>query len=136
MTKKALCMSETSPEKHLRQLHNSTIAIAFLGTPHRGSGMATYAEAVVRFLKHVRKRVNQDIVETLKQNSSILNDVENAFDRWVRNKAADIDITCFYEELELPIVGVVSIESFLSTEYMISDRPLAPVLTSPNIDVF
>ena len=64
VTKKALCMSETSPEKHLRQLHNSTIAIAFLGTPHRGSGMATYAEAVVRFLKHVRKRVNQDIVET------------------------------------------------------------------------
>ena len=121
MTKKALCMSETSPEKHLRQLHNSTIAIAFLGTPHRGSGMATYAEAVVRFLKHVRKQVSQGIVETLKQNSGVLNDVENAFDRWVRNRAADIDITCFYE-LELPIVGVVSIESFPSMEHMSSDR--------------
>lgn len=121
MTKKALCMSETSPEKHLRQLHNSTIAIAFLGIPHRGSGMATYAEAVVRFLKHVRKQVSQGIVETLKQNSGVLNDVENAFDRWVRNRAADIDITCFYE-LELPIVGVVSIESFPSMEHMSSDR--------------
>ena len=121
MAKKALCMSETSPEKHLRQLHNSTIAIAFLGTPHRESGMATYAEAVVRFLKHVRKQVSQGIVETLKQNSGVLNDVENAFDRWVRNRAADIDITCFYE-LELPIVGVVSIESFPSMEHMSSDR--------------
>ena len=88
--------------------------------------MATYAEAVVRFLKHVRKQVNQDIVVALKQNSNILNDVENAFDRWVRNKAADIDITCFYEELGLPIVGVVSIESFPSMEHMSLDRPLAP----------
>lgn len=51
--------------------------------------------------------MSQGIVETLKQNSDILNDVENAFDRWVLNRAADIDITCFYEELELPIVGVV-----------------------------
>lgn len=118
-------MSETSPEKHLRQLRHSTIAIAFLGTPHRGSGIPTYAEAVVRFLKHIRKQVNQDIVETLKRNSSILNDVENAFDRWVRNKAADIDIICFYEELELPIVSAVSFEPFLSVEHMSSDRPLA-----------
>jgi len=96
-------MSGTSPKKHLKQLHNLTIAIAFLGTPYRGLGMATYAEAVVRFLKHVRKQMSQDIVETLKQNSSILNDVENAFDRWVRNRAADIDITCFYEELSIQV---------------------------------
>jgi len=116
-------MSGTSPKKHLKQLHNSMIAITFLGTPHRGLGMAAYAEAVVRFLKHVRKQVSQDIVETLKQTSSILNDVENAFDRWVWSRAADIDITCFYEELDLPIVGVVSIEPFPSMEHMSSDRP-------------
>lgn len=107
ITKKALCMSESSAESHLNQADRSTIAIAFLGTPHRGSGLAPFAKGIADILKLVNMKVNGDILEPLKRNSQVLADVEDSFSNWLRKKGSRVDLTCFYEELGLPVTGLV-----------------------------
>jgi hypothetical protein len=107
ITKKALCMSESSAESHLNKADSSTIAIGFLGTPHRGSNLAKFAKGVASVLKLANVKVNKDILEPLKQNSQVLADIEDSFSNWLRKKGNRIDITCFYEELGLPFTGWV-----------------------------
>lgn len=106
VAKKALCLSEQAADDHLRQLHLDTVAVAFLGTPHRGSGLAPYAKGVANVLK-LTKRVNSDILDVLQRNSQVLADVEDSFATWLRKRGSSVDITCFFEELELPAFGMV-----------------------------
>ena len=108
VTKKALCMSESSSEPDLNQIDRCAVAVAFLGTPHRGSGLATFAKGATDILKFVHKRVNSDILEPLKRDSQMLADVEDSFAHWLRRKGNQFNITCFYEELGLVGVGLVS----------------------------
>ncbi|MCJ1345407.1 hypothetical protein MMC31_003614 [Peltigera leucophlebia] len=89
VTKKALCLSENSFESHLKQADACTIAIAFLGTPHRGSGLAPFFKGVTNILKASHKRVNTDIISLLQRKSEVLREVEDSF------------------ELELPGLGLV-----------------------------
>jgi len=107
VAKKALCLSEQSAEEHERQLHMSTIAIAFLGTPHRGSGIASFATGVAHILKAAHKRVNTDILSLLKRDSEVLADIDSAFGIWLRKRGKLMTITCFSEEHELPGTGLV-----------------------------
>lgn len=109
MVERALQLSENSAEKHLRQIENSTVGIAFLGTPHAGSGFAPFAKSVGKALSFLGKRVNTDILEALKRDSQILLDVEDWFGHWRRRRAETnpVQITCFFEELELPAFGKV-----------------------------
>jgi len=115
VTNRALQLSENSAERHLRQVENRTNGILFLGTPHSGSDFALFAKAVAQTLKMVGKRVNTDILETLKRESQTLLDVEDWFGHWLRRRSEaqkSVNITCFFEEYELPFVGkVVSEES-------------------------
>lgn len=104
--KKSLCLSASSVEDHLRQIDQCTKAIAFLGTPHRGSNLASFSTSIGNLLKVSRKRVNVDILRILKANDEIPLDVEDSFAMWLRTKNG-INITCFGEELELPLVGQV-----------------------------
>ena len=107
MLKKALCISESSDEEHLRQADRCTTAIAFLDTPHRGSDFAPFATAAAQCLK-LSKRVNTDILKLLNKDSEVLADVENSFGTWLRKKASSVNTTCFYEELELLGIGKVT----------------------------
>jgi hypothetical protein len=77
--KKALCLSEHAFEPHQKQLDRCTIAVAFLGTPHRGSGLAPFATGVAQILKAGGKRVNRDILQLLNRDSEVLADVEESF---------------------------------------------------------
>lgn len=106
--KKAMCISETSNEEHLKQVDRYTIAIAFLGTPHRGAGLASFATVVANILRAGGKRVNKQILGLLKQGSEVLSDVEDSFEIWLSKKDADFNVSCFYEELELPGLGKVA----------------------------
>lgn len=99
-------MSESSFEDHIKQVDRSTKAIAFLGTPHRGSDLASFGVAVANILKAGGKRVNVDVLELLKPNNQVLVEVEDSFGIWLRNKGS-FNLTCFYEELEFPGVGKV-----------------------------
>jgi hypothetical protein len=112
VTKKALCLSESHVESHLKQADCCTIAVAFLGTPHRGAGLASLADVVANILKTGGKRVNKDILGVLKRNSEVLADIENSFGIWLRKKGNDFKMTCFYEELELPGVGLVCLRYY------------------------
>jgi hypothetical protein len=112
---RALQLSENSAEKHLRQIESCTRGIVFLSTPHSRSDFAPFAKAVAQSLKAIGKRVNTDILDTLKRDSQTLLDVEDWFGHWLRRRSEirkPISITCFFEEYELPFMGkVVSEES-------------------------
>jgi hypothetical protein len=107
VTKKALCLSEQAVEPHLKQLDRCTIAVAFLGTPHRGSGLTPFANGVANILKAGRIRVNTTILQLLDRDSEALADVEGSFGIWLRKNSSRFDVTCFFEELELPTIGMV-----------------------------
>jgi hypothetical protein len=106
-------MSENSHEAHLQQADRCTIAVAFLGTPHRGSDLAPFATKLALILKAGHKRVNTNILQLLRPESETLADVQDSFAIWLRRKAAArFNTTCFYEELELPVIGQVRISHF------------------------
>ncbi len=98
MMKKALCLSEHAFEPHEKQLDRCTIAVAFLGTPHRGSGLAPFATGVAQILKAGGKRVNRDILQLLNRDSEVLADVEESFGIWLRKTGGRFKLACFYVE--------------------------------------
>lgn len=85
--------------------------MAFLGTPHRGSDLATFAGGLTRILKASYARVNVDIVKLLQRNSEVLADIEATFGIWLRKNQSRFKLTCFFEEKEVIGVGLVGIAS-------------------------
>lgn len=109
VTQNALYLSRSSAERHIRQIGDCTIAIAFLGTPNFGADLASWAKFgtdVARMVKHV----NPDIVSVLRPGSEMLANIQSGFHQLLRlrkEEDAEISITCFYEELPLSIIGEV-----------------------------
>ena len=89
----------------------------FLGTPHHGSGLAHWAESMAKVIG-VLKQTNAEILAVLKSDSEVLERIQNSFHTMIRARAqeglAPIAITCFFEELPLPGIGVVSQPVFIS----------------------
>jgi hypothetical protein len=60
----------------------------------------------------VLKQTNSKILAVLKSDSEVLERVQNGFHTMIRSRAQDelppIEITCFFEELPLPGIGLVS----------------------------
>jgi hypothetical protein len=83
----------------------------FLGTPHHGSGLAQWAERLAKTIG-LLKQTNDQILEVLEKDSEILARVQDGFHTMVRSRNLErlqpIEITCFYEELPLVGVGIVS----------------------------
>jgi hypothetical protein len=104
-------MASQRPEKHLRQILRCTRGINFLGTPHHGSGLAHWAETPAKAIGFI-KQTNSEILAVLRSKSEVLERVQSGFQTMIRSRAQDglppIEITCFYEELPLPRIGVVS----------------------------
>jgi len=101
--------SSNSPDdlKHLRTISECTRGIAFLGTPHSGSALTTWAQLLRKSITAF-KQTNKEILAILGQDSKMLQEVRNNFDAMIQARARDekraIAVTCFYEEL--PIVGL------------------------------
>ncbi|KAL2139346.1 hypothetical protein VTI28DRAFT_5308 [Corynascus sepedonium] len=106
----ALLTSRQRPESHLQNILQSTRAIAFLGTPHHGVGLARWAELLSRHIGLV-KQTNTEIVAILRRESEVLARIQDGFHTMVMARSNEgqgrIDITCFFEELPLPGVGQV-----------------------------
>jgi protein SERAC1 len=107
----ALAMASQRPEKHLKQILRCTRGIIFLGTPHHGSGLAHWAETLAKSIGFI-KQANSEILAVLRSESEVLGRVQSGFHTMIRSRAQDglppIEITCFYEELPLPGLGIVS----------------------------
>lgn len=108
--KDALVLSMNPPESHLRDLYQSTRAIAFMGTPHEGSTFADWAKMPASILGCM-KSTNQKLLEVLRTNSEILDRLQDDFLHLIRraalNAASAIDVTCFCEALPMPGAGII-----------------------------
>ena len=109
VTEYALSHSRNAVEEHLHQIERCTAGIVFLGVPHYGADLASWASFGMRMVSAL-KRANKDIVGILKPGSEILRVVEKGFHNMLRQRKAEgseISITCFYEELRVTGVGEV-----------------------------
>ncbi|KAJ4288699.1 hypothetical protein N0V88_007230 [Collariella sp. IMI 366227] len=102
-------------EPHLHNVLRLTGGIAFLGTPHHGSGLARWAEVLSRSIG-VIKQTNTQIVEVLKRDSEVLSRIQDGFHTMILARGKEgqpIEISCFFEELPLPGIGQVSAGAWL-----------------------
>jgi protein SERAC1 len=103
--------SQQRPELHLQNILHSTRGIIFLGTPHHGAGLARWAEILATSIGMI-KEANPKILQVLRQDSEVLGRIQDSFHTMIRarnmGRLQPINITCFYEELPLPGVGLVS----------------------------
>lgn len=94
-------------QQYLKNILESTVAIAFMGTPHVGSTKAEWATPLTR-LSNVLRKTNSEIVQVLKPGSEMLANLQQEFhtmlDDRTKNHKKTMEIFCFYEEL--PVVGV------------------------------
>lgn len=107
--KDAILQSRNSAEPHLRNVFQSTKAIAFLGTPHRGSDLAKWAKIPAKTLG-VLKSTNTDLLSVLQTSSEVLRRISNDFLSMVRDlreRNQVLNITCFWESLPMPYVGTI-----------------------------
>lgn len=106
-----LRISRGSAEEHHRRVLEQTEGIAFMGTPHCGSHAADWAKVVTSVAKLV-KGVNDSIIKALQPDSEVLERIQQDFHTMIRsrNEAGKykIQITCFYEDLSIPGIGLVS----------------------------
>lgn len=112
MRYKALCHAKQRPEVHLQRIYRSCLGIIFMGTPHRGAALATCGEVLARSLGLI-KQTNSDILRVLTQKSEVLARIQDSFFALIRSRMQEnlppIEITCFFEELPLVGLGIVSI---------------------------
>ena len=93
------------------------MGILFVATPHAGSSLATWAARLAKSLNIV-KRTNSDLVAVLRDDSEVLERIQNEFPNMLRRREEDgqspVKITCFYEELPMEILGDVVYALFFS----------------------
>ena len=112
--KEAILMSRNNPDAHLRSIFDCVRGIAFMGTPHKGSWMAEWAKIPAGALGLV-KSTNKSLLKILETESQLLESIQLRFlamIRELRESGRRLEVTCFFEELPLPMVGkIVSRES-------------------------
>lgn len=120
VTKDALLLSKNSPEGYLRSIFSSTKAIAFMGTPHLGSALATWAKLPTKWLGFL-KQTNMYLLSVLETESETLSRIQRDFLTLLRVRESQgnpISITCFYETMPSPAIGmIVSQESAILPGY-------------------
>lgn len=107
--KDALLLSRNNPEIHLRSVFNFTLGVIFMGTPHRGSWMASWAKIPASALAVVKSR-NSSLLAVLGTNDELLVSIQRRFwdmVRELRESGRDFQVMCFFEELGLPVAGQV-----------------------------
>jgi protein SERAC1 len=107
LLKKALCLSNGSSHEYLKELDHCTIGIIFLGTPHRGSDVASLPQVAFNVLKAFGKQGNKDLLELFDRNSTELENISRDFAEWVNKNRSHFNMMCFYEELGVKGIGKV-----------------------------
>ena len=103
----ALLVSRGSAQQHVKDLLESTIAIAFMGTPHLGSNHANWSAPLTR----LSNLLNSEIVGVLRPGSEMLASLQQEFHTMLedrsRNGGKFMEIFCFYEKVAYPGIGEV-----------------------------
>ena len=102
VVKDALVTAWRGEEAHVQKILEATRAIAFLGPPHAGSGLAKWAETSFRVLG-LFKQANPEILSTLRQDSEVLSRVHDDFAKLLRLRAKDGQ----EEEIAVPMESAV-----------------------------
>jgi protein SERAC1 len=107
--KEAILSSRNNPEPHLCDVFEHMTGIIFMGTPHRGSWMADWMKIPASALG-VLKSTNKSLLQVLGTDDQLLESIQFRFWSMVRGQRESgrrLEITCFFEELPLPVVGQV-----------------------------
>ena len=88
----------------LGSVHENTCGVMFLGTPHRGSHMATQAHIVVKLAGLAWRQPNARLLRTLEEESDVLEGQRKSFD----SVTEKLPIACLYEEKPTAGFGMVS----------------------------
>jgi hypothetical protein len=107
--KKAILRSRNNPDAHLRNIFNCTKGVIFMGTPHKGSWIADWAKISAGALGLV-KSTNKSLLEILRTDNQLLEAIQVDFwsmIRDLRENGRRLEVTCFFEELPLPVIGKV-----------------------------
>jgi len=107
--KEAILLSRNNPEHHLRGIFDCTKGIVFMGTPHKGSWMAAWAKIPTSAIGLV-KATNKSLLEVLETNNQFLESIQVRFWAMIREQRESgrrLEVTCFFEELPLPVAGLV-----------------------------
>jgi len=119
--KKAILFSrQKHDEPELESIFKSTKGIIFMGTPHCGAWMATWAKIPMAAFGIV-KSTNPHLLKALSCGEELLRSIQEDFGNLLHKMSSSetpIEVTCFYEELELPLAGkVVSRDSATIPNY-------------------
>ncbi|RAO73451.1 uncharacterized protein BHQ10_009463 [Talaromyces amestolkiae] len=120
-TDSALLVSRGSAQQHVKDLLESTVAIAFMGTPHLGSNIADWGHPISK-LSNLLRKTNSEVIGVLQPGSEMLAAVQQEFytmlDDRSRNDSKYINIFCFYEEVGYTGLGeIVPKQSAILTAY-------------------
>ena len=109
VTEMAIGLSRRSPFEYIRRIETHTVGIVFLGTPHFGADAAKWGSYGANLIGIVRQ-TNSPIVKVLRPDSEMLASIQRDFQGVLRQRIDErtaIDITCFFEELPVRLVGEV-----------------------------
>jgi protein SERAC1 len=140
VVEQALLICRGSNESYLRNLLHCTAGIAFLGTPHVGSDLASWAK-ILTHLANVLRKANNEIVAVLQPGSESLANLQQEFHTMMeplKIMKNTMKLYCFYEEIAVAGVGEVSWNElalwkiFLDEEKQIVPKHSAILAAYPN----
>ncbi|KAI8656304.1 NB-ARC domain-containing protein [Fusarium sp. Ph1] len=107
--KEAILTSRNNPDRRRRDIFTHLKGIIFMGTPHKGSWMADWAKMPASALGLI-KSTNKSLLRILETDDQLLESIQARFLALVREQreaGRQLQVTCFFEELPLPVVGKV-----------------------------
>lgn len=107
----ALLISRGSAQQYYKDILRSTYGIVFMGTPHMGSSKASWGGPLTR-ISNIVRTTNKKIVDVLEPGSEMLTNLQQEFHTMLddrnRNDKKYMEIFCFFEVLNMLVVGMVS----------------------------
>ncbi|KAK8246167.1 hypothetical protein HDK90DRAFT_461027 [Phyllosticta capitalensis] len=101
--KSAISQSQQrSPGKPERNVFDLTRGLVFLGTPHHGSDLATWARYVKGIFAIAQRNPNMNLIEVLTPDAAQLKDLSEGFD----NVSGQIPKYCCYETESTCVAGI------------------------------
>ncbi|KAL8366692.1 hypothetical protein RB595_010516 [Gaeumannomyces hyphopodioides] len=116
--KEAILRSRNHPESHLRDIFDCTKGFIFMGTPHKSSWMAVWGQIPARAIGLI-KFTNKSLLEILETNDQCLKSIQDRFLDMVREQRESgrrLEVTCFFEELPLPVAGTIVSKEYATFE--------------------